>query len=91
MKIFLEEKNFHGNPSGARHDSIKHMSANFDWSISDIREIQNWNSGYQMIEMVTFANLEAKFLRRFSLINRLLFKYVPLLRNTYRLALFQLT
>ncbi|MEO1377349.1 MAG: class I SAM-dependent methyltransferase [Cyanobacteria bacterium J06635_10] len=73
------------------HDSIKHMSANFDWSISDISEIQNWNSGLMAIEIVTFANLEAKFLRRFSLINRLLFKYIPLLRNTYRLALFQLT
>ena len=73
-----------------RHDSIKHMSANFDWSLSDIREIENWNSGYRMMEVVTFANLEAKFLRRFSLINRLLFKYIPLLRNTYRLSLFQL-
>ncbi|MBF2013835.1 MAG: hypothetical protein IGS23_01110 [Rivularia sp. T60_A2020_040] len=34
-------------------DSIKHMSAKFDWSISDIREIQNCNSGYLMMEVVT--------------------------------------
>ncbi|MGF1677236.1 MAG: hypothetical protein ACFCUV_26645 [Rivularia sp. (in: cyanobacteria)] len=73
------------------HDSIKRMSAKFDWSISDIREIQDWNSNYQVMEVVTFGNLEAKFLRRFSLINRLLFKYIPLLKNIYRLALFQLS
>lgn len=74
-----------------RHDSIKHMSANFDWSVSDIREIQNWNSGYRVMEVVTFANLEAKFLRGFSLLNRLLFKCIPPVRNTYSLSLFQLT
>lgn len=34
------------------------MSANFDWSISDIQEIQNWKSGYRVLEIVTFADLE---------------------------------
>ncbi|NJM22250.1 MAG: hypothetical protein HC815_30655 [Richelia sp. RM1_1_1] len=35
------------------HGSIKRVSAKFDWSISDIREIQNCNSGYLMMEVVT--------------------------------------
>jgi len=39
-------------------DSIKHMSVNFSWRILDIQEIQNWNSGYRVIEIITFADLE---------------------------------
>jgi len=71
---------------------IKYMSANFDWSISDIREIPQWNSGCRVIEIITFASLEAKFRQRFSinLISRSLFKYIPPFRNTYRLTSFQL-
>ncbi|AFY58205.1 O-methyltransferase involved in polyketide biosynthesis [Rivularia sp. PCC 7116] len=71
---------------------IEHMSAKFDWSISDIREIQNWKSGCQVMEIITFANFEVKVVQRLSvnLIKRLLFKYIPLFRNSYRLA-FQLT
>ncbi|MDY6897895.1 MAG: hypothetical protein SWZ49_07415 [Cyanobacteriota bacterium] len=41
------------------NDSIKHMSANFDWRISDIPEIKNWNSGYRVIEIIAFVDLEA--------------------------------
>jgi len=73
-----------------RHDSVNYTSAKFNWSISDIRQIQDWDSRYQVIEVLTFADLPAKYLRRFSLINRLLFSYIPFLRNMYRLTLVRL-
>ncbi len=73
-----------------RHDAIKHTSAKFDWGISDIRKIKAWDSRYQVMQVCTFADLPAKYLKRFSLLNRLLFSYIPILRNTYRLALVKL-
>ncbi|WP_026735062.1 class I SAM-dependent methyltransferase [Fischerella sp. PCC 9605] len=73
-----------------RHDVLKHTSANFDWSISDIRKLKDWDSRYQIMEICTFRDLPAKYLKRFSLLNRLLFSYIPPLRNTYRLALVKL-
>ncbi|RUR85842.1 class I SAM-dependent methyltransferase [Chlorogloeopsis fritschii PCC 9212] len=72
------------------HDAIKHVSAKFDWGISDIREIKNWDSRYHIMEVCTFKDLPAQYLKRFSLLNRLLFSYIPPLRNTYRLALVKL-
>lgn len=72
-----------------RHDAMKNMSAKFDWGISDIRKIQSWNSCYQVTEVMTFLDLPAKYLRRFSLLNRVLFS-LPLLRNSYRMALVRL-
>ncbi len=73
-----------------RHDSLKHTNAKFDWSISDIRKIQEWDSHYQILEVCTFADLPAKYLRRYSFILRFWFKYVPIVRNSYRLSLFRL-
>ncbi len=73
-----------------RHDSLKHTNAKFDWSISDIRKIPEWDSRYQILEVCTFADLPAKYLRRYSPILRFLFKYVPILRDSYRLSLFRL-
>ncbi|MEM7713916.1 MAG: hypothetical protein AAF349_10135 [Cyanobacteria bacterium P01_A01_bin.68] len=34
------------------------MSVNFGWRILDIQKIQNLNTGYQVIEIITFADLE---------------------------------
>jgi O-methyltransferase involved in polyketide biosynthesis len=73
-----------------RHDSLKHTSAKFDWSISNIRKIQKWDSRYQILEVCTFADLPAKYLRRYSFVLRFLWRYVPILRDSYRLSLLQL-
>lgn len=73
-----------------RHGTLKHTSAKLVWSISDIRQIKNWDSRYQVMEACTFGDLPAKYLQRFSLISRLLFSYIPPLRNSYRLALVKL-
>ncbi|MBW4668490.1 MAG: class I SAM-dependent methyltransferase [Cyanomargarita calcarea GSE-NOS-MK-12-04C] len=72
------------------HDSLKYTSAKFDWGIANIRKIHNWDGHYQVIEVCTFADLPAKYIQRFSLINRLLFSYIPILRDSYRLALVRL-
>ncbi|NEU74274.1 class I SAM-dependent methyltransferase [Hassallia byssoidea VB512170] len=74
-----------------RHDSINYTSAKFNWSISDIRKIQDWDFRYQVIEVTTFADLPAKYLRRFGVVIRLLFSYIPFLRNMYRLTLVKLS
>lgn len=74
-----------------RHDSINYTSAKFNWSISDIRKIQDWDLRYQVIEVTTFADLPAKYLRRFGVVIRLLFSYIPFLRNMYRLTLVRLS
>jgi O-methyltransferase involved in polyketide biosynthesis len=73
-----------------RHDALKHTSARVDWGISDIRKIKDWNNQYQVIELCTFRDLPERYQRRFSAIARWLFSYIPLLRNTYRLALVRL-
>jgi O-methyltransferase involved in polyketide biosynthesis len=72
------------------HDSLKYTSAKFDWGISDIQKIKNWDSRYQILEVCRFSDLPKKYLKRFSLINRLLFSYIPPLGNMYRLALVKL-
>ncbi|QDL07048.1 class I SAM-dependent methyltransferase [Brasilonema octagenarum UFV-E1] len=73
-----------------RHGALKYTSAKMFWGISDIRQIQDWDSRYQVMEACGFADLPAKYLQRFPLIFRLLFSYIPLLRNSYRLALMKL-
>lgn len=79
--------------SDSKLSLIENMSANFDWSISDIREIQSWKSGCRVMETITFANLNVKVVQPLSVnfIKSLFFKYIPLFRNSYRLGLFQLT
>lgn len=74
-----------------RHDFLKYTSAKFDWGISDIRKIKDWNPRYQVMEVKTFANLPAKYLQRFPLITRLLFLYIPALQKSYRFALVKLS
>ncbi|NJR16590.1 MAG: class I SAM-dependent methyltransferase [Calothrix sp. CSU_2_0] len=73
-----------------RHDSLKHTSAKFDWSISNIRKIQEWDSRYQILEVCIFADLPAQYLRRYPYIQRFVFRYMPILRDSYRLSLLQL-
>ncbi|WP_017651497.1 class I SAM-dependent methyltransferase [Fortiea contorta] len=71
------------------HDSIKHMSAKFNWGISDICQIQNWDNRYQVAEVFRFTDLPKKYLHRFSLIHRLL-SLIPVIRDSFRLALVKL-
>lgn len=53
-----------------RDSSIKHMSANFNWSISDIQKIQNWKSSCRVIENIAFIEFEANL--KLSLCNAFL-------------------
>ncbi|MFB2771287.1 class I SAM-dependent methyltransferase [Pelatocladus sp. BLCC-F211] len=69
------------------HDSLKYTSAKFDWGISDIYKIKNWDNRYQILDICRFSDLPSKYLKRFSLIERFLFSYIPFLANSYRLAL----
>ncbi|MFH7031010.1 MAG: class I SAM-dependent methyltransferase [Heteroscytonema crispum UTEX LB 1556] len=72
------------------HDSLKYTSAKFDWSISNIRKIKDWDFRYEVIEVCTFADLPAKYRRRYSLILRWLFSSIPFLQNSDRLTLVKL-
>ncbi|MBD0389077.1 MAG: class I SAM-dependent methyltransferase, partial [Nostoc sp. C3-bin3] len=71
------------------HDSLKYTSAKFDWCISNIHKIKDWNSCYEVMEVCNYANLPTKYRRRFSLINRLLMLFPPLCDSS-RLALVKL-
>jgi O-methyltransferase involved in polyketide biosynthesis len=72
-----------------QHDSLKYTSARFDWGISNIHKIKDWDSRYEVIEICKYANLPAKYRRRFSIMNRLLM-LLPPLWDSYRLALVRL-
>ncbi|BAZ51519.1 tetracenomycin C synthesis protein homolog [Nostoc sp. NIES-4103] len=71
------------------HDSLKYTSAKFDWGISNIYDIKEWDSRYKVMEVCKYANLPAKYRQRFSLINRLLM-LLPALHDSHRLALVRL-
>ncbi|MFW9264791.1 class I SAM-dependent methyltransferase [Nostoc sp. CALU 546] len=71
------------------HDSLKYTSAKFDWCISNIHKIKDWNSCYEVMEVCNYANLPTKYRRRFSLINRFLMLFPPLCDSS-RLALVKL-
>ncbi|KOP27572.1 tetracenomycin C synthesis protein [Hapalosiphon sp. MRB220] len=72
------------------HDSLKYTLAKFDWGISDIHKIKNWDNRYKILDVFRFSDLPNQYLKRFSLINRFLFSYIPILANSYRLALVKL-
>jgi len=69
-----------------RQDPLKNMSARFNWGIADIRDIEAWNSHYQLQQIQTYWDAPKQYLRRFSRFDRLFFS-LPILRNSYRLAL----
>ncbi len=73
-----------------RFASLQFVSAKFDWGISDIYKIQDWDSRYKVVEISKITDSPAQYLKRYSLLKRLLFSYVPLLRDSSRLALVQL-
>lgn len=72
-----------------RHDIMKKMEARFDWHISDVRSIQDWDSRYRVLEVVRFNDLPVQYWKRFSLKERILFS-LPVLQNAYRMASVQL-
>lgn len=72
-----------------RHDIMNKMAARFDWHISDVRKIQDWDDRYQVLEVVRFNDLPVQYWQRFSLKERILFS-LPVLRNAYRVAIAQL-
>ncbi|WP_200892396.1 class I SAM-dependent methyltransferase [Aliterella atlantica] len=72
-----------------RHDIMNKMAGRFDWHISDVRKIQDWDDRYQVLEVVRFGDLPVQYWQRFSLKERILFS-LPVLRNAYRLAIAQL-
>lgn len=71
------------------HDVMKNMEAKFDWSISNVYNIQEWDDRYQVLEVVRFNDLPVQYWQRFSLKERILFS-LPVLRNAYRTAIAQL-
>lgn len=72
-----------------QHDAIKLYSAKFQWGIKDIRDIQKWDSRYQVTEVKFMRDAPAKYYQRMSLFNRLLFS-IPPFKNMYQLNIAKL-
>jgi O-methyltransferase involved in polyketide biosynthesis len=73
-----------------KYDAVKHFDAKFVWAIEDVKEIENWNSNYRVVEVVRFNSFFKQYFWRMGLLNIILFSLIPAIANSYRLSLFQL-
>lgn len=72
-----------------QHDAINHFSARFQWGIQDIRDIAQWDSRYQVLEVKTMQNTPSKYYWRMGLFNSLIM-LAPPFKNMFRLSLAKL-
>ncbi|WP_407885169.1 hypothetical protein [Scytonema sp. NUACC26] len=73
-----------------QHDAMKYYEARFQWGIKDVRNINNWNSHYQVLQVKTLYDTPPRYYRRMGFINNLIFR-VPPFSRMYRLSLVQLS
>ncbi len=72
-----------------KHDSLKHFSACLRWGIDNIREIEKWDPGYQVIDIKTFWDIPPKHRKHFKWWMWLLYT-IPAFKYAYRLSLVRL-
>ncbi len=70
-------------------DAIKHTSAKFQWGISNIKDIETWDSRYNILESLYLSDFP-QYRKRFSPVNRLLIALVPKLLRMYGVHLVKL-
>ncbi|HHP7232256.1 MAG TPA: class I SAM-dependent methyltransferase [Xenococcaceae cyanobacterium] len=70
-------------------DAIKHTGAKFQWGISQIQEIELWDSRYQILESLYLADFP-QYKKRFSSFNRLAIAVIPQLLKMYGVHLVKL-
>jgi methyltransferase (TIGR00027 family) len=73
-----------------RHDTINETSAEFRWGISNIAEIEAWDSRYSIEESVSFNDLAKQHLNRFPLKMRIMWSLWPAMRRSFAIHLARL-
>ena len=63
------------------HDSVRHMAARFTWGISNVRNIEKWDSRFKINEALTLRNAPPEHYRHMPAILRFGFLVIPLLRH----------
>ncbi|ODG99986.1 tetracenomycin C synthesis protein [Nostoc sp. KVJ20] len=70
-------------------DAIKYTSANLQWGIKNIQEIETWDSRYKVENSLYFSDC-SQYFPRFPLIERLLITFIPYLTRTSGMHLVRL-